>query len=252
MIALESVTKLFGTKKAVDNIDLKIGKGEIFAFLGPNGAGKTTTIKMIAGLLRPTSGSVTVGGMDVQRDHLKVKQMMGYIPDQPYLYDKLSGLEFIHFMADVYGVDCAGGASAEGRGNGRQARIDRYIDLFSMRDYIRELSEGYSHGMRQRVALAAMLVHEPEVIVVDEPLVGLDPQTSKLVKEILRDQSRRGTTIFMSTHLISIAEEIADRIGIIIDGRVVALGSPREIREMAKTEGKLEEAFFAIVEDRGK
>jgi ABC-2 type transport system ATP-binding protein len=238
MISIQNVTKHYGKKVAVDNLSLEIAAGEFFAVLGPNGAGKTTTIKMIAGLLRPTSGRILVGGCDVQVDPIAAKKACAYVPDQPFLYDKLSGIEFMNFIADLYGVD----------GAERQKEIDRLVELFGMKDFVRELTEAYSHGMKQRLVLAATLLHKPRVIMVDEPLVGLDPHTARLVKQVFREQARSGTSIFMSTHVLSVAEDFADRIGIMIQGKIVALGKMDELRKQAQLEGRLEDVFFKITE----
>jgi ABC-2 type transport system ATP-binding protein len=238
MISIQGVTKNYGRKVAVDNLSLEIAAGEFFAVLGPNGAGKTTTIKMIAGLLRPTSGRILVGGFDVQVDPIAAKKACAYVPDQPFLYDKLSGIEFMNFIADLYGVD----------GAERQKEIDRLVELFGMKDFVRELTESYSHGMKQRLVLAATLLHKPKVIMVDEPLVGLDPHTARLVKQVFREQARSGTSIFMSTHVLSVAEDFADRIGIMLQGKIVALGKLDELRKQAQLEGRLEDVFFKITE----
>jgi ABC-2 type transport system ATP-binding protein len=238
MISIQGVSKNYGRKVAVDNLSLEIAPGEFFAILGHNGAGKTTTIKMIAGLLRPTSGRIVVGGVDVQKDPIAAKKACAYVPDQPFLYDKLSGIEFMNFIADLYGVD----------GEERAREIDRLIELFGMKDFIRELTEAYSHGMKQRLVLAATLLHKPKVILVDEPLVGLDPHTSRLVKQVFRDQAQGGTSIFMSTHVLSVAEDFADRIGIMSQGKLVALGKLDELRRQAQLEGRLEDVFFKITE----
>jgi ABC-2 type transport system ATP-binding protein len=237
MIRIEGVTKTYGKKVAVDNLSLEVKSGEFFAILGPNGAGKTTTIKMIAGLLRPTAGSISVCGFDIQKHYVEAKKLMAYVPDQPYLYDKLSGLEFLNFVADMYSMN----------GAERQKGIDELIEMFSMKDWIRELTEGYSHGMKQRVVLAATLLHKPQVIVVDEPLVGLDPHSSRLVKEIFQQEAKRGVTIFMSTHVISIAEETAERIGIILEGKIHAAGTLAELRARTGAE-RLEEIFFKLTD----
>jgi ABC-2 type transport system ATP-binding protein len=239
MISIHAVTKSYGRKVAVDDLSLEVAPGEFFAVLGPNGAGKTTTIKMIAGLLRPTAGRILVCGHDVQADMIAAKRITSYVPDQPFLYDKLSGLEFLNFVADLYGVN----------GDFRRTEIDRLVELFSMKDFIRELTESYSHGMKQRVVLAATILHRPKVIVVDEPLVGLDPHTSRLVKEIFREQARAGTSIFLSTHILSVAEDFADRIGIMMNGRIVAIGGIDELRRQANVGGRLEEVFFKITGD---
>jgi ABC-2 type transport system ATP-binding protein len=238
MISIQNVTKNYGKKVAVDNLSLEIAPGEFFAVLGHNGAGKTTTIKMIAGLLRPTSGRILVGGVDVQVDPIAAKKVCAYVPDQPFLYDKLSGIEFMNFIADLYGVD----------GDGRQKEIERLVELFGMKDFVRELTEAYSHGMKQRLVLAATLLHKPKVIMVDEPLVGLDPHTSRLVKQVFKDQAKAGNSIFMSTHVLSVAEDFADRIGIMSQGKIVALGAMDELRKQAQLEGRLEDVFFKITE----
>jgi ABC-2 type transport system ATP-binding protein len=238
MIRIEKVRKEYGSKVAVEELSLDVQAGELFAFLGPNGAGKTTTIKMIVGLLRPSSGRVTVCGHDVLADPIAAKQVMAYVPDQPFLYDKLAGIEFLSFIGDMYGVPRAE----------RESEIGRLVELFDMKGWIRELTETYSHGMKQRVVLAATLIHKPKVIVLDEPLVGLDPHTARLVREILREQAKAGTTIFMSTHVIPIAEETADRIGILMNGKVAALGRMEELRAQAGSGGRLEELFFKITE----
>ena len=238
MISIQGVTKHYGKKVAVDNLSLDIAAGEFFAVLGPNGAGKTTTIKMIAGLLRPTAGRILVGGVDVQVDPIGAKKVCAYVPDQPFLYDKLSGIEFMNFIADLYGVD----------GDGRDKEIDRLVELFGMKDFVRELTEAYSHGMKQRLVLAATLLHKPKVIMVDEPLVGLDPHTARLVKQVFREEARGGTSIFMSTHVLSVAEDFADRIGIMLQGKIVALGRMEDLRRQAQLEGKLEDVFFKITE----
>jgi ABC-2 type transport system ATP-binding protein len=238
MISIQNVTKNYGKKVAVDNLSLEVAPGEFFAVLGHNGAGKTTTIKMIAGLLRPTSGRILVGGVDVQVDPIAAKKVCAYVPDQPFLYDKLSGIEFMNFIADLYGVD----------GDGRQKEIERLVELFGMKDFVRELTESYSHGMKQRLVLAATLLHKPKVIMVDEPLVGLDPHTARLVKQVFKDQAKAGNSIFMSTHVLSVAEDFADRIGIMQQGKIVALGHMDDLRRQAQTEGRLEDVFFKITE----
>jgi ABC-2 type transport system ATP-binding protein len=212
MISIQGVTKTYGKKVAVD--------------------------KMIAGLLRPNSGRILVGGVDVQVDPISAKKLCAYVPDQPFLYDKLSGIEFMNFIADLYGVD----------GDGRAKEIDRLVELFGMKDFVRELTEAYSHGMKQRLVLAATLLHKPKVIMVDEPLVGLDPHTARLVKQVFREQARGGTSIFMSTHVLSVAEDFADRIGIMLQGKIVALGRMDDLRRQAQLEGKLEDVFFKITE----
>lgn len=232
------MSKYYGDKCAVRNLTLDVKAGEIFAFLGPNGAGKTTTIKMIAGLLRPSSGSVSVCGYDVTTQGMLAKELMSYVPDQPYLYDKLSGREFLRFIADLYKLEPDVAAF----------KVEQMAKLFELEEFADDLTEGYSHGMKQRVVMASALLHDPRLIVVDEPMVGLDPRSSRLVKNIFREKAREGTTVFMSTHTLSIAEEVADRIGIIDRGDLVALGTISELKDRAKVEGQLEDVFLAITE----
>ena len=234
MIELNGVTKAFGPKKAVDRLDLHVRAGELFGFLGPNGAGKTTTIKMVCGLLKPTSGIVKIGG------HLagsrEARQLLAYVPDQPYLYEKLTGREFLRFVVDMYGLESKRASS----------RIDDLIDIFEMRDYVDDLSEGYSHGMKQRVVFASALVHDPKVLIVDEPLVGLDPRSARIVKDLFVAQARSGVAVLMSTHLLSIAEELADTIGIIDKGTMLARGTVDELRDRAQMQGPLEDLFLRL------
>lgn len=237
MIQLEGVRKEFGKKVAVESLSLEVPTGEFFAFLGPNGAGKTTTIKMIAGLLRPSQGTIRVAGIDLAREYLAAKALLAYVPDQPFLYDKLSGREFLRFIGDMYRMSRAETG----------LRTEELCETFGMKEYLDELSETYSHGMKQRLVLAATLLHKPKVMVVDEPLVGLDPPSARLVKDILLQHARAGTTIFLTTHVLSLAEETADRVGIIIRGRLVALGTVAELKSQAKTDGDLEEVFLKIL-----
>lgn len=234
MIELREVTKKFGTKTAVDGLDLDVRAGELFAFLGPNGAGKTTTIKMICGLLAPTHGTVRVGGMPASSQ--EARQVMAYVPDQPYLYEKLTGREFLKFVVDMYGLDY----------KASRRKIDELIDVFEMGDFVDELSENYSHGMKQRVVFASALVHAPKVLIVDEPLVGLDPRSARIVKDLFLEQARAGVAVLMSTHLLSIAEELADTIGIIDHGRMLTRGTLAELREEQQMHGPLEGLFLSM------
>jgi ABC-2 type transport system ATP-binding protein len=234
MIELRGVTKAFGTRKAVDHLDLRVRAGELFAFLGPNGAGKTTTIKMVCGLLRPSSGVVRVGGFPAASP--EARQLIAYVPDQPYLYEKLTGREFLRFVVEMYGLDP--------RVSTR--RIGELIDVFEMNDYVDELCENYSHGMKQRVVFAAALVHDPKVLIVDEPLVGLDPRSARIVKDLFVAQARSGVAVLMSTHLLSIAEELADTIGIVDHGRMLAHGTLAELRDKVQHHGPLEELFLKV------
>jgi ABC-2 type transport system ATP-binding protein len=234
MIELRCVTKAFGTKRAVDRLDLTVRRGELFAFLGPNGAGKTTTIKMVCGLLTPTSGEVWVGGYPASSQ--EARQLIAYVPDQPFLYEKLTGREFLRFVVEMYGL--------EPRNATR--RMNELIETFEMTDYIDELCENYSHGMKQRVVFASALVHEPQALIVDEPLVGLDPRSARIVKDLFLLQARAGVAVLMSTHLLSIAEELADRIGIIDNGRMLTQGTLSEIRHQAQMHGPLEDLFLKL------
>ncbi len=236
MIEFLGVTKRFGPKVAVEHLDLTIPKGEFFAFLGPNGAGKTTSIKVLVGLLHPDEGSARVCGYDVATQPVEAKSRVSYVPDQPYLYDKLSGREFLDFVARLYRLDQ----------RAAERRIAELAEQLDFGDFMDELTEGYSHGMKQRVVIAAALLHEPEVMVVDEPMVGLDPRSMRVVKDILRARSRAGATIFMSTHTLAVAEELADRIGIINHGRLIALGSQADLHRAAGREEGLEELFLRL------
>lgn len=234
MIELRGVTKAFGRKRAVDNLDLEVRAGELFAFLGPNGAGKTTTIKMVCGLLTPTAGTVRVGGYPATSQ--AARQLVAYVPDQPYLYEKLTGREFLRFVVEMYGLDLR--ASAH--------KIAELVETFEMGDYVDDLCENYSHGMKQRVVFASALVHEPKVLIVDEPLVGLDPRSARIVKDLFLAQARSGVAVLMSTHLLAIAEELADTIGIIDRGRMLTQGTLAEIREQAQMHGPLEDLFLKL------
>src|SRR5437763_6180249 len=239
MIRLENITKRYGNKTAVDGLSLDIPAGELFAFLGPNGAGKTTTIKMMCGLLFPTTGTVKIGGFDLIRDGQNARQLLSYVPDTPYLYEKLTGREFLQFIADMYAMP---------RDEGR-TRIAAMIDLFSLTGFIDDLTERYSHGMRQRTVFAAALLHRPKVLIVDEPTVGLDPKSIRLLKDLLRQQAAGGTTVFLSTHSLDIAQELADRIGVVNNGRLIGCGSLAVLRKQADLEGTLEEVFLKLTEE---
>jgi ABC-2 type transport system ATP-binding protein len=239
MIDLHDVTKLYGTKMAVDRLTLQVQAGELFAFLGPNGAGKTTTIKLMCGLLFPTSGTVRIGGLDMKRDGDQARQMISYVPDQPYLYEKLTGREFLQFIADMYGL-----ARVQGR-----RRIQEMIELFTLDDFVDDLTERYSHGMRQRTVFAAALLHDPQVLIVDEPTVGLDPKSVRLLKDLLRREARRGVTVFLSTHSLDIAQQLADRIGIVEHGRLISCGTLDALRKQASLDGSLEDVFLKLTEE---
>ncbi len=235
MIVLHDLRKRYGSFTAVNGLDLEIATGELFGLLGPNGAGKTTTLRMIAGILRPTSGTVTVGGIDIHRNPVLAKQKLGFIPDRPFVYDKLTGAEFLRFVAALYGQD---GPTIEGR-------IEELLELFELTPWKNELTESYSHGMRQKLIISSALVHRPEVIVVDEPMVGLDPRAARLLKDLFRQYVDRGGTVLMSTHTLEVAEAMCDRIGIIQNGNIVACGTMDELRAESGEEGiSMEELFL--------
>ena len=237
MIDLQRVAKYFGTKCAVRDLSLLVEPGEIFAFLGPNGAGKTTTIKMIVGLLRPTNGVVTVCGYDMAADPILAKESLSYVPDQPYLYEKLTGMEFLRFTGDLYGVS----------EKTFEATALKILNDFSLAEWADELVESYSHGMKQRLIMSAALLHSPEVIIVDEPMVGLDPAAIMMVKGLFRKLAEQGVTVFMSTHTLKVAEETCDRIGVINKGRLIAMGTTQELqREANITEADLERVFLNL------
>ncbi len=239
MIEIMNVTKKYGPKVAVNGLNLTIAAGELFAFLGPNGAGKTTTIKLICGLLFPTAGTVRVVGFDLQRQGDQARQLISYVPDQPYLYEKLTGREFLQFIADMYGLprDYA------------QKRAEAMIELFELGDFVDDLTERYSHGMRQRAVFSAALLHEPRVLIVDEPTVGLDPRSVRLLKNLLRGEANRGMTVFLSTHSLDIAQELADHIGIVDHGRLISYGSLEALRAQAAIGGSLEDVFLKLTEE---
>jgi ABC-2 type transport system ATP-binding protein len=234
MITLRSLTKRYGPFTAVDSIDLEVAKGELFGFLGPNGAGKTTTLRMIAGILRPTSGSVVVGGVNIAEHPAAAKAKLGFIPDRPFIYDKLTGAEFLRFVAGLY--DQSGPAI--------EKRMDELLSLFDLYEWKDELVESYSHGMRQKLIISSAFLHRPEVVVVDEPMVGLDPKAARILKDLFREYTRRGHTIMMSTHTLEVAESLCDRIGIIQGGKIRALGTMEELASRAEEGVQGLEALF--------
>ncbi len=237
MIELKDLTKKYGNFKAVNNLNLSVKKGEVFGFIGPNGAGKTTTIKMMGGILEPTAGTVTIAGINMQKEPEKAKSNIGFIPDRPYLYEKLTGMEFLKFTGDLYGV------SEEAF----QSKASKILKDFSLDNWAHELIESYSHGMKQRLIMSAALLHDPEVIIVDEPMVGLDPAAIIMVKNLFRSLAARGVTIFMSTHTLKVAEDTCDRIGVIHKGRLIAMGTTQELqREANVTEVDLERVFLNL------
>ena len=240
MIRIEELTKSYGDLTALDSLSLEVPEGEFFAFLGPNGAGKTTTIKLLTGLLRPTSGTAYICGHNIEREYIKAKSLISYIPDFPFLYDKLTGREFLDFVVRLY----------PGCGGPEQTALrDELLHQFGLETQQHHLIENYSHGMRQKVVFAAALLHKPRVMIIDEPMVGLDPHSARIVKDILKTRSKEGVTIFLSTHTLSVAEELADRIGIIDKGKLIAMGTVSELSESAGIKGKLEDVFLRLTEE---
>jgi ABC-2 type transport system ATP-binding protein len=237
VIRLEGVTKRYGRFTAVHPLDLHVKRGELFGFLGPNGAGKTTTIRMVAGVLRPTAGRVFIGGHDVAKEPILAKQHVGYIPDRPSVYEKLTGTEFLRFVSGLWGRD---GAEAE-------KRADDLLELFELTAWKNTLVESYSHGMRQKLLISSALVHGPDLIVVDEPMVGLDPKAARLIKDLLRNFTAAGGTVFLSTHTLEVAEALCDRIAILHGGRIRAMGTMAELRQEAEDgTAHLEEIFLKL------
>ncbi len=237
MISIQGVSKKYGKFTAVDDINLEIKKGEIFGFLGPNGAGKTTTLKMMTGLLKINSGKISIGGFDISKEPLEVKKIIGYIPDRPYIYEKLTGKEFLDFVAGIYHVPY----------EKKEAKIKNLLLLFELDKWGDELIESYSLGMKQKIVMASNILHDPEVYIVDEPMVGLDPKSAKIVKEIFIDLGKAGKTLFISTHSLEIVETLCNNIGIIMNGKMVVKGTFKEVKEMAKTEKTgLEDIFLSL------
>jgi ABC-2 type transport system ATP-binding protein len=242
MIQLQGLTKRYGQHVAVDQLDLDIQPGELFGFLGPNGAGKTTTIKMMAGLLQPTSGRIVLAGHDLDLEPEKAKAALGFIPDRPFLYEKLSANEFLQFVAGIYGIN----------GNDVGRRIDELLELVELSEFRANLIESFSHGMKQRLVMAASFIHDPKVLIVDEPMVGLDPRGHRLIKHIFRTRCQNGTTIFMSTHTLEVAQTMCDRIGIILKGKLIALGSMDVLQRQAESEiPELEPIFLKLTGGEG-
>lgn len=248
LIVCQNLTKTFGDLVAVDNLNLSVAGGELFGFLGPNGAGKTTSIKMMTGLLKPTSGTAHLGGFDIQQQPLEARRVFGYIPDNPFLYEKLSGREYLQFMADLYEVPKAG----------RVERITDLLALFELQDKGSELIQGYSRGMRQKIAMAGALIHNPKVMMLDEPTVGLDPKGARTLRDILKELCRRGVAVLISTHILGTAEQMCDRVAIVNKGKIIAQGTVAELRTLAvqatpnsTTEPSLEDIFLQLTGDTG-
>jgi ABC-2 type transport system ATP-binding protein len=239
MIELRGLTKKYGSFTAVNGIDLTVPPGELFGFLGPNGAGKTTSLRMIAGILQPTAGTVRIGGIDMAADPVAAKAKMGFIPDRPFIYEKLTGAEFLRFVAGLY----------DQRGPEVEHRARELMALFDLEAWRDELVESYSHGMRQKLIIASAFVHRPDVIVVDEPHVGLDPKSIRILRELLREYVNRGHTIMMSTHTLEVAEQMCDRIAIIVNGEIRVCGTMEELRTQS-SQSTLEEIFLRLTGER--
>jgi ABC-2 type transport system ATP-binding protein len=237
VIQLKDLTKKYGNFAALKGVSLSVPCGTLFGLLGPNGAGKTTALRIIAGILRPSAGSVVVGGFDIEREPEEAKSRLGFIPDRPFIYEKLTGAEFLRFVAGLYGQN----------GTGIDRRIDELLSVWELTAWRDELLEAYSHGMRQKLIISSALIHRPEVIVVDEPLVGLDPKAARLLKDIFRGFVKRGGTILMSTHTLEVAEALCDRIAIIQDGQIRAEGTMDDLRRTAQAgNAGLEEIFLKL------
>jgi ABC-2 type transport system ATP-binding protein len=236
MIQLSNLVKKFGDLVAVNDVTLTVPRGEFFAILGPNAAGKTTTIKILTGLIRPTAGSATVAGFDILKHPLEARRRMAYVPDFPFLYDKLNPAEFLRFTGQLFQM-----SETEMESESREL-----ISRFDLTPYLRKQIEGLSHGTKQRVAIVSALMHRPEVFILDEPMVGLDPHHARVLKDILKERSLTGMTIFISTHQLSVAEEMADRIGIMHHGKLIAVGTGSELRRKSGLDGALEQTFLAL------
>jgi ABC-2 type transport system ATP-binding protein len=242
MIAIHDLVKRYGQFTAVDGVSLDVRPGEIHGFLGPNGAGKTTTLRMIAGLLKPTSGRVTVNGHDMANEPEQAKASLGFIPDRPFIYEKLTAGEFLRFHGGLYGMD----------GNGLGDRVGEMLELFELGRWENELVESFSHGMKQRVVMCAAFLHRPQAVIVDEPMVGLDPRGARLIKNVFRKMSARGVALLMSTHTLEVAEEMCDRISIILKGRIIASGTVPEIRAMGdRHDDQLTSVFLKLTGGSG-
>ena len=239
MIKIENLTKKFGAYKAVDALNLNIAPGEIFGFLGPNGAGKTTTVKILSGIMKPSSGRVLVGGFDVVNEPLEAKKILAYIPDEPFVYPKLTGFEFLRFIGDIYSIPY----------KEQQERIPELMNLFEISAQSGELLESYSHGMKQKLLIAGVLLRKPRVVLFDEPTVGLDPKSIRRFKQLLLDIARDGTAVFMCTHILDMAEKLCTSIGIIYAGRLIARGTVAEVKKLAsgaRCDRSLEEVFLEL------
>lgn len=240
MLKLENVSKSYssGNVKAVDNVSFEVKPGEIFGFLGPNGAGKTTTLKMIVGLLKPDAGNIFIDGLDFQEHSIEVKKMISYVPDNHEVYERLTGIEYLNFMGDMYGISK----------DIRSKKINEYLELFELKDAVGDLIKSYSHGMKQKIVLIGALLNDPEVFILDEPLVGLDPKSAFKLKEIMRDRCDAGKSVFFSTHVLEVAEKLCDRIAIIRKGQIIACGTMEELRQQSESKQSLENIFLELTE----
>ncbi len=237
MLEIKNLTKSFGSFLAVDNISLSINSGDLYGFLGPNGAGKTTTIKIITGLYSPTSGSVEVDGIDITKNHIEVKKRIGYIPDQPFLYERLTGKEFLYFSGGLYKIPK----------NTLKNKIEELIDRLNIEEWINKRTEEYSQGMRQRITIASALLHEPKLLIVDEPMVGLDPQSAHIIKQLFKELTSNGTVIFMSTHSLNVVEEICSKVAIIHKGRIIFNDNIDQLYEIRKDmDRNIEQIFIQL------
>jgi len=241
MLKIDGLTKSYnkGEIRAVDDISLEIGDGEIFGFLGPNGAGKTTTIKMIVGLLKPDSGQILLDGMNVWEEPMKAKSRISYVPDNPEIYDRLRGIEYLNFIGDMYGISSAD----------RAERIKRFTGIFNVEDALGNIISSYSHGMKQKLVLTSALMSDPDLFILDEPMVGLDPKSSFNLKEIMRARCKEGKSVFFSTHVMEVAEKLCDKIAIINKGKIIAMGTMEELRKTAQEKESLENIFLELTEN---
>jgi ABC-2 type transport system ATP-binding protein len=240
MLKIKNVTKSYakGTFKAVDDISLDVRKGEIFGFLGPNGAGKTTTIKMVCGLLKQDQGSISVDHLDTVNDSIQTKSKISYVPDNPEIMTRLTGIQYLNFMADIYSVPK----------EGRKELIQSYLEIFELTDAVNSQISSYSHGMQQKIVLIGALLHDPDLFILDEPMVGLDPKSSFKLKEIMRQRCDKGKTVFFSTHVLEVAEKLCDRLAIINKGKIIAMGTMEEIKKQLGKDGSLEKIFLELTE----
>lgn len=241
MLAIRNVSKSYrkGAVKAVDDLTLEVPAGVIYGFLGPNGAGKTTTIKMVVGLLRPDTGTISVDGVDVGKYPLEAKRRIGFVPDYPELYEKLTGLEYLNFIGDVFGVPT----------DVRRRRLGELLEMFELEDAVRDLVQTYSHGMKQKLAVTAAVLPDPALLILDEPFTGLDPKSQALFKDLMRQRCDQGKAVFFSTHILDVAERFCDYIAILNRGRLVAKGTMAELRQMASGESTLEQIFLDLTEE---